>query len=287
MKKQEQQAPEPEIATPQSWKKYKRNEAGLLTNSQYKYNDDSSVNWRAMIKPEFIILNKEKRADIESKYNTTLEDLQNKIQKGLIEESDVEDNYKMILLAGIKDLAKLRGYVFVHHDPTVSSPEFVSVRTTIKWIANYETDNKEVEFESLADAHIRNVKNFTVDFLSSVAENRGFVRCVRNFLNVPIVGSDEAGEEKKKGSENSTPQVNEGTGPKAALKKKFEKLNQDFSISWATLKKYLGSDKAKNQDEYIEESSTWDKIEDVPTEKCYDLIGIIAKIIERKIEDKN
>ncbi len=38
---------------------YKRNEFGLLEGVEYKFNEDGSVNWRAMIKPEHLYPNRE------------------------------------------------------------------------------------------------------------------------------------------------------------------------------------------------------------------------------------
>jgi hypothetical protein len=38
---------------------YKRNEHGLLENVDYEFNEDGSVNWRAMIKEEFLYPNKD------------------------------------------------------------------------------------------------------------------------------------------------------------------------------------------------------------------------------------
>ena len=37
---------------------YKRNEEGLLTGVDYKFNDDGSVDWRAMIDPKHLYPNK-------------------------------------------------------------------------------------------------------------------------------------------------------------------------------------------------------------------------------------
>ena len=37
---------------------YKRNEFGLLEGVNYEYNEDGSVNWRAMIAPEHLYPNK-------------------------------------------------------------------------------------------------------------------------------------------------------------------------------------------------------------------------------------
>ena len=37
---------------------YKRNELGLLEGVKYEYNEDGSINWRAMVSPEHLYPNK-------------------------------------------------------------------------------------------------------------------------------------------------------------------------------------------------------------------------------------
>ena len=38
---------------------FKRNEFGLIEGIEYQFNEDGSVNWRAMIKPEHLYPNKD------------------------------------------------------------------------------------------------------------------------------------------------------------------------------------------------------------------------------------
>ena len=35
--------------------KYKRDQFGLISSVKYSFNEDGSINWREMIKPEFLI----------------------------------------------------------------------------------------------------------------------------------------------------------------------------------------------------------------------------------------
>jgi len=81
---------------------YKRNEHGLLENVNYTFNDDGSVDWRAMVKPEFLYPNK----DWFVRRNKPLPDS----IEGL------EDKQLLIMLGGIKELAKLRGYTSIDFD---------------------------------------------------------------------------------------------------------------------------------------------------------------------------
>jgi len=158
---------------------YKRNEHGLLENVDHEFSEDGSVNWRAMIKPEFLYPNKDWFTSRKQDVPTSPEGLR--------------DNQLLIMLGGIKELAQVRGYHSVEHKVITANPEYVCVVCSIKWIGNYETGGESVTFEAIADTHPDNTTSFTRSYLSAMAENRAFVRCVRNFLKINIVGKDEIG----------------------------------------------------------------------------------------------
>ena len=162
----------PKVTPP---KLFTRNELGLLEDPSipYEFNEDGSVNWRKMIKPEYLVSNKQ---------NTDETDV-----------SKLDDRDLLILLGGIKELAQVRGYHSVEHKVITANPEYVCVVCSIKWIGNYETGGESVTFEAIADTHPDNTTSFTRSYLSAMAENRAFVRCVRNFLKINIVGKDEIG----------------------------------------------------------------------------------------------
>ncbi len=152
---------------------FERNEYGLYKHIDYIFDADGNVDWRKMIKLEHLFPNKDKTSETDV--------------------SKLDDTKLLISLAGIKHLAQLRGYDSVKHYPVISSPDFVGVETSIVYIGNYETQGRPVSFSAMADAHPGNTKNFTRNYLSTIAENRGFVRAVRNFLKIHIVGQDEIG----------------------------------------------------------------------------------------------
>ena len=67
---------------------YKRNEHGLLENVDYVFNEDGSIDWRSMIKPEFLYPNK------------GWFDARNKPIPNTIE--GLDDKQLLIMLGGIK-----------------------------------------------------------------------------------------------------------------------------------------------------------------------------------------
>lgn len=170
---------------------FKRNEYGLLENVNYVFNEDGRVNWRKMIKPEHLYVNKNKFESRGLPTPTSIE--------------GVADEDLVIKLSGIKELAQLRGYSSVNHKVITSKENFASVVCEIVWKKNYETENVEVSFMDGADAHPMNTNGFGANFLTTIAINRAFVRAVRNFLQINIVGQEELGSASQVTEEVSAP----------------------------------------------------------------------------------
>jgi len=224
---------------------FKRNSYGLYEHTNYVFKEDGCVDWKAMIPQEFLVPNKDK---------TTETDV-----------SKLEDHQILALLGGLKTLATLRGFNNVSHEVIVSTPDYVSVKTTIEWIPNYETDNRTVSFSSLADAHIHNCKSFAKNFLSTIAENRGFVRCVRNFLKINICGQDEIGGVLPDESPTSAEK------PTKFLKELLEKNNITF-----------GAFQNRMMKEDFVGAADWKSIDDIPGGKVFELMETTKKRIAEK-----
>jgi hypothetical protein len=122
-----------------------------------------------------------------------------------------------------------------------------------------------VIFESLADATLNNTKSFARFFLAAIAENRAFVRCVRNFLKINIVSQEELGDAKLLDDSSS---INENpTSPQLLL----EKVMKEKGINFDTLKKRLIKDK-------FDGAENFNAITDIPKVKIFELIDRIKKI---------
>lgn len=223
---------------------FQRNEYGLLNHIKYYFTEDGFVDWRKMIPSKYLTPNKDK---------TTETDI-----------SKLADNQLLILLGGIKELAQLRGFASVNHDTQIFQ-DYVLSKCTISWIPNFETEGRIIQFSSLADATLANTKSFASDFLAAIAENRAFVRCVRNFLKINIVSSEELGKSDKE-KDN---QVLEET-----VFNPVEVLNNLLSskkLTFEDIKKKLILEKFNNSENFT-------TLEDIPSEKLYELITRITKI---------
>jgi hypothetical protein len=232
---------------PVDQKKLKRNSDGLLSGPAVKYvfNKDGSVNWRKMVNKEFLVPNKQRT---------------NETDVSLLEDKDL-----LILLGGIKELAQIRGFSAVSFDVAAATQEYFATSCIIDWIPNYETDGKPVSFSALADAHVENTYSFASNFLAAIAENRSFVRCVRNFLKINIVGQDEMGTSGSSKSQKQPTKLD--SNPSTLLKKVMEEKNVSFE-----------SIKGKLVQEEFPKADSINSVEEIPKSKTFELIGRLKKI---------
>lgn len=224
-------------------KTLKRNEFGLLEEPPipYVFNEDGYVNWRKMIRPEFLVPNKQRTQETDI--------------------TKLEDKDLLILLGGIKELAQIRGFTCVSYDVPEASPNYVIASCYINWIGNYETGNVDVSFQALADASPDNTQSFGRNYLAAIAENRAFVRCVRNFLKINIVGQEEIGAKQVEeiGADNPI-------SPAAVL----SNIMKEKNVSFDSIKKKLVSEKFDKADEF-------ESINDIPKPKVFELIERLRK----------
>jgi hypothetical protein len=228
--------------------KFKRDVNGLLECVDYIFNEDNTINWRAMINKDYLVPN---RDSFKSQKDINLKE---------IDISTLADNQLLILLAGIKELAQIRGYKNVFYEVIRAQPDYVAVKCTITWVPNYETNMQEVSFSALADAHLDNTKDFAKNFLMAIAENRAFIRTVRSFLKINIVGNDEMGKTTHIDTEIESNTL--ATQPIALLQKTMEEHN----ISFEQVKERAVQKK-------MEKAETWSKIEDISPLAMFTIIS--------------
>jgi len=238
---------------------WKRNEHGLLESVEYTFNEDGSVNWRAMISPEHLYPNKDHFEMRKMPLPESIEGL--------------EDNQLLIKLGGIKELAKLRGIKSVGYNVEESSDERSVVRCIVEFIANYENPDSEglgLSFSSIANATVHNTNGFAAKFLECIAENRAFVRTVRNFLGIHIVGADEIDTSRNKAPIVVAPSSGaKDISPQGILKDKAGVSFESF------IKKLRGlyTDKAYENDPEV--IKTWKNYKDIPAKECRKLLKLI------------
>jgi hypothetical protein len=230
---------------------FTRNKYGLIEDEtvKYKFNEDGTVDWRKMIKPEFLVANRDRTDETDI--------------------SKLEDNELIILLGGLKDLASVRGFNSVTYKVHEASPEYVCASCSIEWIGNYETlaavsgsQSEPVTFEAIADAGIKNTESFGQMYLAAIAENRAFCRAVRNFLRINIVAKEEI-----KNPKTSIPKPNtNAASPDLFLKN----LMKEKKIEFATIR-------GKMVEEGVDGADSWNTVKDIPRLKMFEIVERIQK----------
>jgi len=233
-------------------KKIERDTNGLLSGVDYVFNEDGLIDWRKMIKSEYLVPNKDKTNETDV---TKLKDYQ-----------------LIILLGGIKELAQIRGYTSVAYDLVSPSSDYVAATCKISWKPNYETEGEEVVFSAIGDASPNNTSGFGQAFLAACAENRAFVRCVRNFLRINIVAQEELSGSNKTSitrvSGNSIDESGNKSDPHYLLAKAMKEKN----IPFKAIKEKLITEKFKGADELedvsgISKSKVFELIERIKNAK--------------------
>lgn len=223
----------------------KRDPNGLLEGVDYLLNEEGLIDWRAMIKTQHLVPDRNKTQETDV--------------------TKLPDNQLIILLGGIKELAQIRGYTSVKYDVKCPSSDYVVAVCSINWIPNYESEGQRITFSAIGDASPNNTKSFARNFLGPIAENRAFVRCVRNFLKINIVSQEELGDSHSKNNKDS--EECSVLSPHGML----EAAMKSKSISFSNILKRLKDEKFENL-----ESIT--SIEDIPKIKVFELIERIKKI---------
>ena len=220
-----------------------RNDLGLIDDGsvEYIYDENGLVDWRKMVKEEFLVANKQKTKETDI--------------------SKLDDKDLLILLGGIKNLAQIRGFKSVEYKVHAAAPDYVMASCGIRWVPNFETEGEEVYFEAMADASLSNTKSFARNFLAAIAENRAFVRCVRNFLRINVVGSDEMGDANLFTESNTNASAPAAADPHSLL----SSVMKEKSVSFEDLsKKLIGEGK-------IEEGA-WSSVQDITKSQIFALI---------------
>lgn len=237
-------------------------EDGLVKDMVYHYRDDGSVNWRAMLLPEHFAVNTRRFAqELATKHSKPAEQLA---------VTDVEDKYLLIYLAGFRYLARIRGALSVEPTIVASSPTFASVRTLITWRPNPETGGMEAVSGGCANASVDNVSPMVRGSLEAIAENKAFVRAVRSYLEIPILGYDEVnGDDKGGATEGTAPST---TGQFSLLPHgHLEKVASDKG--WTLEKVKRGA--LAHRGDIESDPNSWTQFKDVPPRDCLTIIDLI------------
>ena len=137
----------------------------------------------------------------------------------------------------------------------------------ILWTQNFETDFQPASTQEQASANANTTKGKFQHYLEPISANRAFVRNVKSFLCINILGESEISESggydplhddaiEESGSSNA--------GPEAALNTFLSRIGRTFDEVMTSLIESGG--------EHWEEAKKWKNIGDVPQEKIIEIL---------------
>jgi len=253
-----------------------RNAQGLIEGIIYPRKPTGEVDWRALIRPEHLYINREYQTELETRFNRKLKDI-------LV--TEVEDKQLLILLAGIKDLARLRGYRSVRQSIYNVGPDKAVATCEIEFIGNFETNGNPVVFSDVGSASLYSVSGTFQLHLEAIAANRAFVRAVRNYLGVNIVGKDEFDVTANKAyektlKEKSSASAAESDKPAGGFQPyhTLEKLcneRKPQKITFAALQKRATDLVAAGSALFVSDPIKWSGFADIPPRDVFTLQEMI------------
>jgi len=241
-----------------------RDNRGLLNSGKYIFKQDGTVDWRAMVNPAHLYPNK----DWFNRRNQPVPDS----PEGL------RDDQLLIKLAGIKEVAKLRGFKQVKFEFPKLEKDYVVATCQIIWMDNFETNNAQASGDDWMQTSSMDVANATYDntdgfgqkFLETIAANRAFVRSVRNYLGIHIVGEDELAKGNGSKPNNTSDNVAD-ISPQAVLSRKFtESRGGEFADFKEWLRELWKSEAYRN-----ENAKAWKDWPDIPAKEARTLLKFI------------
>ena len=163
-----------------------RDENGLFRGVKYKFLPDGRVDWKKMFLPEHLYLRKDRKAQIESKYNKPFEEID-------IQADNVSDEFILSTLAGSRYLLWLRGYNSLANKVAYAAPDYAAVECNIQFIPNFETGHSYVGYSDVGHACPASISGDKIykTYLVEIASNRALVRAIRAFLNIAVVSKEE------------------------------------------------------------------------------------------------
>jgi hypothetical protein len=190
----------------------------------------------------------------------------------------LRDEQLLIKLGGIKEVAKLRGYSRVLFQFPKLERDYVVASCTIDWISNFETNVNSIEDDwnsissmDVANATFENTDGFGQKFLETIAANRAFVRTVRNYLGIHIVGEDEIAKGNGAKAASSSIDGSADISPQGILSKKFtENIGGGFSDFKSWLRELWKAESYQNED-----AANWKTWSDIPAKEARALLKFI------------
>lgn len=224
--------------------------------------ESGKIDWKQYIPREYIVLNREAFA----KKGIIIDDLSPEEQTDLKE--TCHESCLLVLLAGFKTVAEIRGWRSCDCSLVESRPGYVAVKCEIEFLPNMD-DWQGKKVSALANATTENTDGVFQNYLERIAENRAFICAVKAGLGINILGADEL---PVKEVDIIVSAKQDGPKIQDALRRKLEKIGMTEQELLEKLRKRIN--------EYPQ-AREWQKISDIPPQTAMVLLGKIEKKTEK------
>lgn len=242
---------------------YERDERGLLKSVTYQFNEDGSVNWKAMLPPEYLFVNEEWFVAHDEEVPETAEGL--------------SDEQIIVGLAALKEVAKIRGLISSELRVERCDDNYAVCTCKVVFMPNYETNGAPLVYEAVANANSLNVNEFFQMYLETIASNRAFSRAVRNALRIDMVSDTELS-----GANNNARSLDGGTGVEIwrSLMDKCKEVGEVVSNGETYKINTFNNFKKFLLQRNFDEAKDWDAWDDIPSDKCIKYMSSLKKYKE-------
>lgn len=248
----EKKARKKKEAPPSKSFKQIRNSDGLIEGVEHPLDELGFPNWKEMVPKEFVALNKQAYAAEGINVDVLSPEEVETFKAGAAE------THKLILLGGFKYLARLRGILSQEFRLVDSDRDVAKVSCTIKFIPNFENPEGLTMTTVMSQLKERTDPRFA-QYLEALASNRAFIRCVKEALNINILGYEEIDQ-----TEKVEVKVKPGS-PTELLIKKSEEMSLTFEDVHGILKDEVG----------VEMKPEWVSFETLPGPVILSFLGFI------------
>lgn len=182
---------------------FKRDDRGLIEGVTYHYTSDGRIDWRRMVEPRFLFVASDKRDKVCAEQGVTADK---------IDVTKVRDEWLRIRVAGLNELAQLRGIMSVEYPIVHVDSSSVTATCVIEFLPSFESSDMPFTVSAIASANLHSVDHDFTPYLATFAENRAFSRCVKRALRINIL-SDVEIDKVGNGGEPSAPAASDSTAP--------------------------------------------------------------------------
>ena len=230
---------------------------------------NKKIDWESKIDPQYYVLNRQKKDEIEKVYGKKFYEID------IINDKVDKKKYCLLLLQGMRDLLDTRGYESVDYTISHCSPDFVSVICHITFTPLYPDEplqNRKYSFG--ADAHKGNTQSWYGEYLTAAAFNRAMGLCLRNALKINTVCYEEIGAKMNEEDNNHAKnELNSNpVGPHATLQRKMSEKN----ISFDKIKSTSINKKNDDGSSKFPDAEKWESVLNIPVAIVLEILNNLA-----------